>query len=66
MGCGGCGSSGILPGSLSARNNRTTFRVRGYSGSGIIRSEQRLAKEAEKLKAEAKASEDKKETADFA
>lgn len=49
MGCSSCGSANILRGTLSAHNQPTPRRVRGYSGSGIIKSEQRLAKEQDKL-----------------
>lgn len=48
MGCGGCGSSGILPGSLSVRNRVKGKRVRGYSGGGIIKAQSKLLKEAQK------------------
>ncbi len=55
MSCGGCGSSGVLPGSLSARNRVKVKRVRGYSGSGILKSEKRLAKENKKATPKKKA-----------
>ena len=51
MGCGGCGSGSILPGTLSARNREKPTRVRGYSGSGILRAKKKAAKEAEEVKA---------------
>lgn len=49
MGCSGCGSASILPGALSARKRIKTPRVRGYSGSGVIKSQKRLAKESGKV-----------------
>lgn len=51
MGCGACGSSGILYGKASARNRVSSPRVRGYSGSGVIKSQKRLALEAANRKA---------------
>lgn len=54
MSCAGCGSSGILPGSLSARNRAKIERVRGYSGSGILKAqkvpEEVIVEESPKLK----------------
>lgn len=49
MGCSGCGGS-IIRGTLSAHKNifKTVKRkrVKGYSGSGVIKSAKRLKKEA--------------------
>lgn len=54
-GGGGCGSAGILPGSITARKNKETReslgiqRVPGYSSNGIIKSEKRKLREAGKV-----------------
>lgn len=61
MGCSGCGSGSILPGSRTARalsKLRAERRVRGYSGSGVIKGAKRLAAEAKAAKKAAKASQE--------
>lgn len=62
MGCSGCGSSGILPGSVTAHKRslerQLRPKVKGHSSSGIIKSQKRLLREAGKVeeKKEANAS----------
>ena len=61
MGCGACGGGGILPGSLTARKNkllRNGRRVRGYSGSGVLKSpKKKVTEEVAAEEKEANASE---------
>lgn len=59
MGCSGCGSGGVLPGSISAQRRslerQQRPKVKGHSSSGIVKSQKRLLRES------GKATESKKE-----
>ncbi len=51
MGCSGCGSASILPGSLTAKKRAIARgekprRVKGYSSGGIIKSKTRQLRES--------------------
>jgi len=51
MGCSGCGSGSILPGSLTARKRAVQRgskprKVKGYASNGVIKSQTRKLRES--------------------